>query len=84
MATSDLGPDENNTAFEIEIFSRPEAVDQSTGTASPLIATTSRYTANILEVTKIPAYLHHAGTSATTQRNLGGGRRRLDSSFPFP
>lgn len=61
-----FGPNENNTAFEIEIFSRPEAVDQTTGTASPLIATTSRYTANILEVTKIPAYLHHAGASVTS------------------
>lgn len=61
-----FGPDENNTAFEIEIFSRPEAVDQSTGTASPLIATTSRYAANIIEVTKIPAYLHHAGTTVTS------------------
>jgi len=61
-----FGPNETNTAFEIEIFSRPEAVDVETGTASPLIATTSRYTANILEVAKIPPYLHHAGAAVSS------------------
>lgn len=65
-----FGPNEDNTTFEIEIFSRPEAVDQSTGTASPLVATTSRYTANILEVTKLPPHLYHAGTSARTLNNI--------------
>jgi hypothetical protein len=61
-----FGPNENNSAFEIEIFSRPEAVDQSTGTASPLVATTSHYAANTLEVTRIPGYLHHAGASVSS------------------
>ncbi|MGA7256311.1 MAG: SIR2 family protein [Terracidiphilus sp.] len=59
-----FGPNADNTAFEIEIFSRPEAVDESTGTASPLVATTSRYAANVLEVTKLPHQVYHAGTSA--------------------
>lgn len=65
-----FGPNEDNTVFEVEIFSRPEAVDQTTGTASPLVATTSRYTANILEVTGLPSRLYHAGTSARSLRSV--------------
>lgn len=65
-----FGPNDGNTAFEIEIFSRPEAVDQLTGTASPLVATTSRYAANVLEVTKIPPYLYHAGTSVRSLQEV--------------
>jgi hypothetical protein len=58
-----FGPNVDNTLFEIEIFSRPEAVDEATGTASPLVVTTSRYTANVLEVSQLPEKLFHAGTS---------------------
>lgn len=58
-----FGPNGDNTAFEIELYSRPEAVDESTGTASPLVATTSRYAANVLEVTKLPSQIYHAGTA---------------------
>ena len=69
MGTSDLDRMTKITSHSrLKVFSRPEAVDESTGTQHlPSVATTSRYTANILEVTKYPtAYLHHAGYSLAT------------------
>jgi predicted HTH transcriptional regulator len=62
-----FGANEDNSNFIVEIFCRPEAVDEITGTASPLVLTTSRYAGNILEVTETPAELFHA---TSTCRNL--------------
>jgi SIR2-like domain len=59
-----FGPDVDNSSFEVEIFSRPEAVDKTTGTASPLVATTSRYVANVIEVSHLPSQMFHAGITA--------------------
>jgi hypothetical protein len=47
----------------VTIFSRPEAVDEVTGTASPLTITATRYAANVLEVVELPQVVYHAGTS---------------------
>ena len=58
-----FGPADDNRAFEVTIFSRPEAVDETTGTASPLVVTTTRYAANVLEVTELPTMVSHAGTT---------------------
>jgi hypothetical protein len=62
-----FGANEDNSSFIVEIFCRPEAVDEITGTASPLVLTTSRYASNILEVTETPAELFHA---TSTCRNI--------------
>lgn len=45
-------PINNNTAFEVVIRSRPEAVDRQTRTAPTVV--TTRYAANLLEVLEIP------------------------------
>lgn len=60
-----FGPDIENASFEVEIFSRPEAVDKTTGTASPLVATTSRYAANVIEVAHLPIQMFHAGVTTS-------------------
>ena len=49
-----FGPiDASNTVFQAVIFSRPEAVDETTNTAAP-VSNRSRYYANLLEVIQIP------------------------------
>lgn len=58
------GPSVQNDSFAVTIFSRPEAVDVITSTASPLSVTTSKFAANVLEVLQIPRTVWHAGTSA--------------------
>jgi len=57
-----FGPIRDNAAFEVEIFARPESVDETTGTASPIVVMTTRYAANILEVVELPSQVFHAAT----------------------
>jgi predicted HTH transcriptional regulator len=57
-----FGPILDNAAFEVEIFARPESVDEITGTASPIVMTTTRYAANMLEVLELPSHVFHAAT----------------------
>lgn len=76
-----FGPGEDNRSFEVTIFSRTEAVDETTGTASPLTATTTRYAANILEVVEIPAVVSHAGA---TVRHISEVWRALPSQWLPP
>ena len=65
-----FGPTENNDGFEVVIMTRPEAVDEVTGTATPVVLTTSRYAANILEVVSLPENIYHAGTELQHHRQL--------------
>ena len=65
-----FGPTENNDGFEVVIITRPEAVDEVTGTATPVVLTTSRYAANILEVVSLPEKIYHAGTELQQHRQL--------------
>lgn len=65
-----FGPTESNDGFEVLIMSRPEAVDEVTGTATPVVLTTSRYAANILEVLSLPDKIYHAGTELQNHRQL--------------
>ena len=49
-----FGPlDDGNTAFQAVIFRRPEAVNRTTNTATP-VSNRSRYYANLLEVVQVP------------------------------
>jgi NAD-dependent SIR2 family protein deacetylase len=59
-----FGPDTSNTNFVVTIFSRPEAVDEITNTALPLITDTVRYTTNILPIDEMPLAVWHAGCTA--------------------
>jgi hypothetical protein len=65
-----FGPVEANTAFEVIIWSRPEAVDQQTGTAKTVIST--RYAANILEVAELPSRIWHAPTEYSWAKEVWG------------
>ncbi len=56
-----FGPIDDNTAFEITISRRPEAVDTITGTASSSNHFT-RYASNLLEIVTLPDVIWHAGT----------------------
>jgi len=65
-----FGPMCNNEGFEVLIMTRPEAVDVVTGTATPMVLTTSRYGANVLEVLDLPPVIFHAGTEMQSHRDL--------------
>lgn len=65
-----FGPTDNNDGFEVVIMTRPEAVDVVTGTATPMVLTTSRYAANILEVLSLPQDVFHAATEVQSHRDI--------------
>ena len=64
-----FGPIDDNTAFEITISRRPEAVDTITGTASSNKHFT-RYASNLLEVVNLPDVVWHAGTTARKAKDI--------------
>ncbi len=64
-----FGPNDDNTAFEITISRRPEAVDTITGTASSSNHFT-RYASNLLEVVNLPDVVWHAGTTARRAKDI--------------
>src|SRR5262249_13716710 len=65
-----FGPTPNNSAFEVTIYCRPEAVDEITQTASPLVVTATRLAANVLEVLELPEVIWTAGTAAHRARDV--------------
>lgn len=64
-----FGPTSDNSAFEVTVYRRPEAVDAVTGTAAPLV-TTARYVSNLLEVVELPKVVWHASTQARSVRDI--------------
>ena len=64
-----FGPIDDNTAFEITIFRRPEVVDTITKTASSSDNFT-RYASNLLEVVSFPEVVWHAGTEARKAKEV--------------
>jgi len=66
-----FGPIKNNAAFEVVIHSRPEAVDRQTGTAAVVVST--RYAANLLEVTEMPDKVWQAPTPYNRARDVWAG-----------
>lgn len=65
-----FGPTADNGGFDVQIMSRPEAVDEVTGTATPVVLTTSRFAANLLEVVALPHVLYHAATEIKWIREI--------------
>lgn len=61
-----FGPDANNQNFVVCLMARPEAVDEITNTAVPLVTQTVRYAANVLNFEALPDRIWHAGTSASS------------------
>lgn len=57
-----FGPIEENSAFVIRLFCRPETIDRVTGTAVPQVLTSTTYAANALEVVELPKTVFHGQT----------------------
>jgi NAD-dependent SIR2 family protein deacetylase len=76
-----FGPTEDNAAFTVQLYSRPEAVDQTTGTALPAVLTSTTYAGNALEVVELPKTLFHGHTEIQW---VGEIWRRLPNQFIPP
>jgi nucleoside phosphorylase len=63
-----FGPISDNTKFEVIIYSRPEVVDKETGTAAVVVST--RYAANLLEVSSLPEQIWQASTPYTKIKDV--------------
>ena len=63
-----FGPTDDNTAFQITIHCRPEAVDSVTKTAYH--RNFVRYASNFLEVVTLPKSIWHAGTKARKAKDV--------------
>lgn len=74
-----FGPKANNSIFDVEIFRRPEAVDNVTGIATPLVVT-ARYLSNLLELSAWPETVYHASTTA--RKSIDVWKERGNISLP--
>lgn len=76
-----FGPITENNAFEVHLFSRPEAVDEVTGTAVPLVLTSTTYAANALEVVQLPKNVFLGQTDISW---IGEVWKRLEGKYVPP
>lgn len=76
-----FGPDASNTSFSVELFARPETVDEITNTASPIEVETVRFAANCLEVTGIPQDMWHA---AVRYERISTARQAMEEGIIPP
>lgn len=65
----EFGPIADNTSFQVTIYARPEAVDETTGTATPLVVAT-KFAANLLELIEMPSRVWYAETRATRVKHV--------------
>jgi hypothetical protein len=72
-----FGPDEDNRNFVVTLHARPEAVDEITNTAVPIVTETLRYAANLLPFEALPLKVWHAGTSYPSMQALRREARDL-------
>jgi predicted HTH transcriptional regulator len=76
-----FGPNPDNNAFTAQLFSRPEAIDDITGTAVPTVLTSTTYAANALEVLDLPKTVSHGRTDI---KWIGDVWKRLPDQFIPP
>jgi hypothetical protein len=76
----DFGPDIENRNFVVNIYARPEAVDEITNTAIADESQITRFTTNLLPIHTMPEKIWHAGTTAT----YTGGLFRSVGDLPVP
>lgn len=55
-----FGPSQDNSYFEVTIWSRPEIVDSETNTALPTTVGSTRYAGNIFELISYPPLMYHS------------------------
>lgn len=65
-----FGPSPDNRYFNVTIDARPEAVDEITNTALPILEETVRYSSNLIPIASMPERIWHAATSATSNRSF--------------
>lgn len=65
----EFGQITDNTEFKVTIYSRPEAVDEVTGTATPLIVST-KFAGNLLEVMEMPNKVWYGRTPARRVKDI--------------
>lgn len=75
-----FSPTEDNAAFRVVIFARPEAVDEITRTAVADQSEIVRFTSNLVEFVSLPDRIWHAGTSAKSAHGL----RKSAEGLPVP
>ena len=76
-----FGPSAENNSFAVHLFSRPEAVDEVTGTALPTVLTSTTYAANTLEVVQLPNTIFHGHTEITW---IGDVWKQLEGEYIPP
>lgn len=65
----EFGQIADNAAFKVTIYSRPEAVDEMTGTATPLIVST-KFAGNLLEIIEMPNKVWYGKTPARRVKDV--------------
>lgn len=65
-----FGPSADNTQFTVTIEARPEAVDEITNTALPVVEETVRYSSNLIPIETMPTQVWHAATTANSNRSF--------------
>ena len=65
-----FGPHDSNRLFSVTLNARPEAVDEITNTALPVVEETIRYSSNLLAIEAMPTVVWHVGTTARSNRSL--------------
>ena len=73
-------PTDDNSAFRVVIYARPEAVDEITRTAVADQSETVRFTTNLAEFVSLPVQIWHVGTSAKS----AAGLRKQAGDLPVP
>lgn len=68
--TVTFGPTTDDKYFEVKIYCRPEAVDELTQTASPLIIHPTKFACNLFEVLNLPERVFYADTEARSPREI--------------
>jgi hypothetical protein len=63
-----FGPSPDNRQFIVTIEARPEAVDEITNTALPIVEETVRYSSNLIPIEAMPGKVWHVATSAKSNR----------------
>jgi hypothetical protein len=64
-----FGPTDENLAFEVVVYRRPDTVDEATRTAVPQVPS-ERYFSNLLEIVSLPTVVWHVGTAAESVRDV--------------
>ena len=73
-------PTDDNGAFRVVIYARPEAVDEITRTAVADQSETVRFTTNLAEFVALPDRIWHVGTNAKSAHGL----RKSAGDLPVP